>query len=138
MAAKATVILFKTGGKYYTEEHWTVPDGAIGPYDMADSPDFRRISGGPVLVVSQEPWGYPFLLVGAQPPLVPSGPDVHTERIQITRDANGEATYSGETPDGSNDLSGFAGDIAHEVAYSLMEGTEVERAEITVRWQGEY
>jgi hypothetical protein len=58
---RAKVILFKPSGKYYTEEEWTVPDPALGPYDMAQSPDFRRISGGAVLVVSQEPWGYPFL-----------------------------------------------------------------------------
>jgi hypothetical protein len=59
---KATVILFKSSGKYYTEEEWTVPDGAIGPYDMRNSVDFRRIDDGPVLVVTQEPWGYPHLL----------------------------------------------------------------------------
>jgi len=58
---KATVILFKPSGKYYTEEEWTIPEGAIGPYDMKYSPDFRRISGGPVLVDTQEPWGYPHL-----------------------------------------------------------------------------
>lgn len=62
-ATKATVILFKPSGKYYTEEEWTIPPNAIGPYDMSSSPDFRRISGGAVLVVTQEPWGYPHLLV---------------------------------------------------------------------------
>lgn len=60
---KARVILFKIGGKYYTEEEWRVPNTAIGPYDMAESPDFRRIAGGPVLVPAQEPWGYPFLIM---------------------------------------------------------------------------
>jgi hypothetical protein len=73
--AKARVILFKRSGKYYTEEEWTVPlavrdhsqargdfwRDVIGPYDMDQSPDFRRIDGGPVLVESQEPWGYPAL-----------------------------------------------------------------------------
>jgi hypothetical protein len=59
---KATVILFKPGGKYYTEEQWEVPADAIGPWDMERSPDFRQISGGPVLVDTQEPWGYPHLL----------------------------------------------------------------------------
>lgn len=59
---KATVILFKPSGKYYTEEEWEIPDDAIGPYDMAQSLDFRRISGGPVLIDIQEPWGYPHLL----------------------------------------------------------------------------
>lgn len=62
---RARVILFKLGGKYYTEEEWRVPVSAIGPWDMKDSPDFRRISGcGPVLVPSQEPWGFPHLFPG--------------------------------------------------------------------------
>ena len=61
--AKAHVILFKASGKYYTEEQWRVPADAIGPYDMRRSPDFRRIDNGAVLVVSQEPWGYPHLLI---------------------------------------------------------------------------
>ncbi len=61
---KATVILFRSSGKYYTEEEWTIPDTAIGPYDMEHSVDFRRISGGAVLVPSQEPWGYPHLFPG--------------------------------------------------------------------------
>ena len=72
--AKAKVILFKPGGKYYTEEEWTIPTveqvvagggtpgDSVGPYSMRFSPDFRRISGGPVLVDTQEPWGYPHLL----------------------------------------------------------------------------
>ena len=60
---KAKVILFKETGKYYTEEEWEIPFGAIGPYDMLWSKDFRRIGGGPVLVITQEPWGYPHILV---------------------------------------------------------------------------
>ena len=59
--SKAKVILFRPSGKYYTEEEWEVPPGAIGPYDLKDSSDFRRIGGGAVLVDSQEPWGYPHL-----------------------------------------------------------------------------
>lgn len=59
---KANVILFRSSGKYYTEEQWEVPANAIGPFDMIDSPDFRQIDGGPVLVDTQEPWGYPHLL----------------------------------------------------------------------------
>lgn len=70
---KATVILFKSSGKYYTEEEWTIPDTVpnasgsahrppILPCDMEYSPDFRRIDNGKVLVVTQEPWGYPHLL----------------------------------------------------------------------------
>ena len=55
------VTLFKPSGKYYTTEMWRIPEGAIGPHDMEDSPDFRRIGGGAVLVDSQEPWGYPWL-----------------------------------------------------------------------------
>lgn len=58
----ARVVLFKPSGKYYTEESWSIPDNAIGPYDMYRSRDFRRIDGGKVLVEAQEPWGYPFLL----------------------------------------------------------------------------
>lgn len=61
MTQKATVILFKPSGKYYTQEEWTVPEGAIIPADMKRSPNFRRISGGAVLVDTQEPWGYPHL-----------------------------------------------------------------------------
>ena len=61
MSDKATVILFKESGKYYTQEEWTIPDGAIGPFDMERSPDFRRIGHGAVFIVSQEPWGYPCL-----------------------------------------------------------------------------
>lgn len=57
----AEVILFKPSGKYYTTEYWEIPDGAIGPFDMRGSKDFRRISGGAVLVGTQEPWGYPHL-----------------------------------------------------------------------------
>lgn len=57
----ASVILFKPSGKYYTEESWRIPDGAITPADMRRSPDFRRIDGGAVLVDTQEPWGYPHL-----------------------------------------------------------------------------
>lgn len=73
--ARATIILFKPSGKYYTEETWRVPTpeevvwnggrpgDAVGPYCMRFSPDFRRIAGGPVLVSTQEPWGYPHLIV---------------------------------------------------------------------------
>lgn len=46
----ATVTLFKPSGKYYTQEAWRVPEGAYGPQQMAESPDFRRIDGGAVLV----------------------------------------------------------------------------------------
>jgi len=62
--ARARVILFKASGKYYTEEEWLIPERAIGPYDMLNSPDFRRIGGGAVLVDTQEPWGYPHLFPG--------------------------------------------------------------------------
>jgi len=61
---KAIAILFKPSGKYYTEEEWEVPDNAIGPYDMKHSKDFRRISGGAVLIPDQEPWGFPHLFPG--------------------------------------------------------------------------
>jgi hypothetical protein len=70
--AKATVILFKLSGNFYTEEEWEIPVSVpravgpgnrtvVGPYDMDYSPDFHRICGGAVLVVTQEPWGYPHL-----------------------------------------------------------------------------
>jgi len=72
---RVEVILFKTSGKYYTTEFWRIPTlvtdtrpngtifsrPVIGPYDMIQSPDFRRIDGGPVLITSQEPWSYPIL-----------------------------------------------------------------------------
>ncbi len=58
----AKVILFKDSGKYYTQEYWDIPDDAIGPFDMERSKDFRRIGGGAVLVETQEPWGYPWLV----------------------------------------------------------------------------
>lgn len=77
--ATATVILFKPGGKYYTSEEWEIPElvphvdewkskaglkhPPLGPWDMEHSKDFHRINDGPVLVPSQEPWGYPHLLV---------------------------------------------------------------------------
>lgn len=61
MSDTANVVLFKPSGKYYTEEPWEVPAGAIGPYDMVRSKDFRRIDGGAVLVETQEPWGFPHL-----------------------------------------------------------------------------
>lgn len=74
---KAKVVLFRRSGKYYTEEEWEIPEivkdhsefrgdferSPIGPWDMEHSEDFHRIDGGPVLVSTQEPWGYPFLLV---------------------------------------------------------------------------
>lgn len=61
-----SVVLFKPAGKYYTEETWRMPKGATGPEDMVVSPDFRRIDGGAVLVESQAPWGYPFLISAVQ------------------------------------------------------------------------
>lgn len=79
---KAQVTLFRASGKYYTDEEWEIPtqdnadswkegeDGTwptggdwVIPYIMKYSKDFRRISdGGKVLVVTQEPWGYPHLI----------------------------------------------------------------------------
>lgn len=49
--------------RYYTEEEWLIPVNAITPFDMAHSQDFRRIGNGPVLVETQEPWGFPALLL---------------------------------------------------------------------------
>ena len=62
--ATANAILFKPSGKYYTEEPWEIPEGAIVPYDMVRSKDFRRIGGGAVLIETQEPWGFPHLFPG--------------------------------------------------------------------------
>lgn len=75
MAEKVKVILFKPSGKYYTSEEWEIPEkiprdtgfgtrGAVAPYDMQHSLDFRRIDGGHVLIPEQEPWGYPHLFPG--------------------------------------------------------------------------
>ncbi|AOE44592.1 hypothetical protein SEA_JUMBO_84 [Gordonia phage Jumbo] len=61
---KITVHLFKSSGKYYTEELWDLPivGSHVSPDCMKDSPTFRRIGGtGAVLIPSQEPWGYPHL-----------------------------------------------------------------------------
>lgn len=63
--SKATVILFRESGKYYTQERWAIPKDAILPNDMERSPDFRRIGDGPVLVIEQDPWGFPALLMKA-------------------------------------------------------------------------
>ena len=63
--ATARVILFKSSGKYYTEEQWEIPQETIVPFDMVNSPDFHRIEGGAVLIDTQEPWGYPHLFPGA-------------------------------------------------------------------------
>lgn len=67
---RASVILFKESGKYYTGESWRVPAGAIGPWDMEKSLDFHRIGTGLVLVTSEalneypedDNWGFPQLL----------------------------------------------------------------------------
>lgn len=60
----ATVELYRASGKYYTEEPWRIPEGAIGPYDMRNSPDFRRIdNAGVVVVPAQEPWGFPHVFM---------------------------------------------------------------------------
>lgn len=78
----AKVILFKASGKFYTEEEWRIPTevpdhspergdfvrGVLGPWDMALSPDFRRISGGAVLV-TDEKWGYPHLFPSESEPV---------------------------------------------------------------------
>ncbi len=58
--SKASVSLFKPSGKWYCDEEWVIPDNAIGPWEMIDSPDFRRIDGGKVMI--DGPWGYPVLL----------------------------------------------------------------------------
>ena len=58
---KVNVILFRKSGRYYTEEKWRIPHGALTPAEMCDSPDFRRVDRGAVLIPSQEPWGYPHM-----------------------------------------------------------------------------
>lgn len=71
--AKATVILFKPSGKYYTDSLWEIPTlaqvlagggnrgDAMIPYCMRYSPDFQP--GWIALVETQEPWGYPHLIL---------------------------------------------------------------------------
>jgi hypothetical protein len=61
----ADVVLFKPSGKYYSTESWAIPRGAVSPSDMDWSPDYHTIDGGSILVETQEPWGYPHLLVPA-------------------------------------------------------------------------
>lgn len=56
---KATVTLFKPSGKYYTTVAWRVPVAAVGPYDMALSPDFQSIDGGAVMVDADASEHYP-------------------------------------------------------------------------------
>lgn len=79
---EATVILFKPSGKYYTEEKWRIPEGAIGPSDMLRSPDFRQITGGAVLVDTQEPWGFPHLI----PARVEENPKLVIATVEESRD----------------------------------------------------
>ena len=66
----AEVKLFKRSGRYYTTERWRVPKGVNFPSDMRQSPDFRRIDMGPVLVTSER-WGFPAILVGQAPEGIP-------------------------------------------------------------------
>lgn len=76
MTVRVKVTLFKPSGKYYTTEEWRIPANAIGPADMLRSPDFRRIGEtGPVLVETQEPWGFPHLF-----------PDLPSEGTFLVRD----------------------------------------------------
>jgi hypothetical protein len=74
---KIKVTLFRASGKYYTEEDWELPTadeivergGSRGDYyapqtAMRYSENFRQIDAlGPVLIDSQEPWGYPGLIL---------------------------------------------------------------------------
>lgn len=107
---KALVMLFKPSGKYYTEEYWRIPTreqaerhegflpgDMVTPYVMRYSPDFRRISGGAVLVVSQEPWGYPHLMPGTD-----QGDEAQsaTELPQEVVEAAAEAIYASQTGTG--------------------------------------
>lgn len=58
-----------------------------------------------------------------------------TERFVISNPADAEADYL--THD-QKELSNFAIDVAHELTYSLVENTNVELVEVTLRWRGEY
>lgn len=80
--AKAKVLRFKPSGKYYDEDEWEIPTAEelerkqrnverpyrhyeFTPTCMLLSKDFSRVSGtGAVLVVTQEPWGFPHLFPG--------------------------------------------------------------------------
>lgn len=81
----AKAILFKPSGKYYIEDEWEIPTEAelkskqrnlpeaqhtfdFLPSCMLFSKDFRRLSGGAVLIPDQEPWGYPHLFSAIQEP----------------------------------------------------------------------
>lgn len=100
----AEVILFKPSGKYYTKERWRIPSeeevlrgggsgaDSIGPWCMEYSLDFRQISGGPVLVVTQEPWGYPHLIVA----------EIGDDQRPPTTSASGTRTPSLSTPSTSS------------------------------------
>jgi hypothetical protein len=122
LPVKAKVILFKPSGKAYTDEEWRIPDGAIGPYDMRQSPDFRRIDGGAVLVPVQEPWGYEFLIMpDASEPT--SGP----ERTEWTGHLDGGP---GEGNLITSDTPGF--DYQH-TELMWIHGVGADPAEMTVR-----
>jgi len=59
-----TVHLCKPSGKYYTTEKWRLPAvTTTGPRAMRLSPDYRTIAGGPVIVPTQKPWGYPEVIL---------------------------------------------------------------------------
>lgn len=62
---------FKESGKYNVTDMWRIPEGAIGPHDMVNSPDFRDI-GCTIVVPTQEPWGYPAVLKTVPMPEYPA------------------------------------------------------------------
>lgn len=114
----ANVILFKPRGKFYTEEAWRIPDDAIGPYDMDRSPDFRRISGGAVLVESQEPWGFPHLFPSAHDNAVTSDARVRDRAIEAGARVLLRPDVYGLTLE---DATEFAAAVVDEVTPVLLE-----------------
>lgn len=129
------VTLFKPSGKYYTTETWRIPlivpgeslgtingmRNVIGPYDMLHSPDFRRISGGAVLIESQEPWGYPHLFSGEAGP-VASAP----ERTEWTGQCTGG-------PDDGNLVTATVPRFRHEVrSVSWLDGVHAAPSHVLV------
>jgi hypothetical protein len=142
----AKVILFKSSGKYYTEEEWRIPEEVpdhsemrgdyvrkvLGPYDMRHSLDFRRIDGGAVLVETQEPWGYPHLFPSEAPEPVVQEP----ERIEFTGQLMGG-------PDHGNLVTATVERFEHHASYwSWLDGPGQGPSEIVAvrgwyRWDAE-
>lgn len=111
----ARVILFKANGKYYTEEDWRVPADGIGPWVMRQSPDFRRIDNGAVMVTSDR-WGFPCLL----PPEADT-PEADGPRYRMDDSARNVASRLEElTPAAIEIVKRLREGVSRDQAYALV------------------